>query len=371
MVFMVFNLIGGKKKKEVEKRVTTFSEQLAQAFAQIKTDLGEINHRLDTNQGEMERIGQWIEYLNRANQRISDSNARLMQKYEKIAENHEKLHSSHRELDTGQRKTVEMAETLENKHQELSKTISTHKDELKSELKNQLQEHKENSENELKRLKSWVDYLSAHIDAQKTKEDDLKQDIGRMQKNWLEAYSKLRELLNALKTENNELKSSLSGMQNELSSAKQDMQKQIENTSNLAKNSILEAKSEISQQIQANKSAPQPPQPHFLQPEIPQQHVIQQVSPAPSSFQRHIMSRVLPNRKGYVLKFIMDLVGENKYSTKEIEEIVVNEKQLCGRTSFYAYLKELKLKGKLSYAEIDERSILISTDSQQKLSDRL
>ena len=90
-----------------------------------------------------------------------------------------------------------------------------------------------------------------------------------------------------------------------------------------------------------------------------------------SSFQRHIISRVMPNRKGYVLKFILDLIKENQYSTKEIEEVVVGEKQLCGRTSFYAYLKELKLKGRIAYAEIDERSILVCTDPQQTLGERL
>ena len=61
------------------------------------------------------------------------------------------------------------------------------------------------------------------------------------------------------------------------------------------------------------------------------------------------------------------LISENKYSTKELEETVVNEKQLCGRTSFYAYIKELKLKGRIGYAEIDERTILVNTDSQQTL----
>ena len=75
----------------------------------------------------------------------------------------------------------------------------------------------------------------------------------------------------------------------------------------------------------------------------------------------------MPNRRGYVLKFILNLASESKYSTKEVEEIVVNDKQLCGRTSFYAYLKELKLRGKLNYADIDERTIIVNTDSQQKL----
>ncbi len=75
----------------------------------------------------------------------------------------------------------------------------------------------------------------------------------------------------------------------------------------------------------------------------------------------------MPNRKGYVLKFILGLIHDHNYSTKELEEVVVNEKQLCGRTSFYAYIKELKLKGRINYAEIDERTILVSTESQQTL----
>ncbi|MBU2560869.1 MAG: hypothetical protein KKD17_01115 [Nanoarchaeota archaeon] len=360
---MVFQILGGKKKKELERKFTTFSEQLAQAFAQIKTDIGEINHKVDSNQKDMEKIGQWIDYLNRSNQRLSEHNLKLLQKYEKITENHQKLHSSHSDLSSSHSRTAQMAENLENRHQELSRAILTHKDELKSEVHNSLKEHREASEHELKRLKTWVDYLSAHIDRQKTKEEALKQDIEGIQKNWLEAYSKLRELVNGLKGENNELKASLDSVRDELYNS----QKELENTKNLAKSHILEAKSELSQQIQALKAISQqaPPQPLPVMQQV--QPVVQQVSPAPNSFQRHIMSRVLPNRKGYVLKFILDLVGENKYSTKELEEIVVNEKQLCGRTSFYAYLKELKLKGRINYAELDERQILVSTDPQQRL----
>ncbi|MBW2972736.1 hypothetical protein KY359_06900 [Candidatus Woesearchaeota archaeon] len=373
---MVFQILRGNRKKDLERRFTTFSEQLAQAFAQIKTDISEVNHRVDSNQKEMERMAQWVEYLNRANQRISEHNSKIMQNYEKITENHQKLHTSHIELVSDHSRTAEKAENLENRHQELYNTISAHKSALKSELNSQLQEHKESHAEELKRLKTWVDYLSAHMERQKAKEDDLKQDVARIQKNWLEAYSKLRELVNGLKTENSELKERLYSVREELESAKRG----LENSQSLAKSHILEAKSELSERIEALKelakqvqqAPPAPPAPPAAQPmpqpvQPPVQQVIQPVSLPPSSFQRHIMSRVLPNRKGYVLKMIMDLVGENKYSTKELEEIVVNEKQLCGRTSFYAYIKELKLKGRLNYAEIDERSILVSTDTQQTL----
>lgn len=353
---MLFNILRGNKKKDLEKRFTTFSEQLAQAFAQIKTDISETNDRLESNQREMERIAQWIDYLNRSNQRLSETHSKLLQKHEKITENSLKLHSSHRELDSSHSRTAKLAENLENRHKELSGAILAHKSSLKSEFNEQIQAHKEAYEQEINRLKSWIDYFSSHLERQKSKEGVLKQDIEKNTNQWLEAYSKLRELLNGIKNENNELKSNLSAVSKELAETRNE----LENTKNLARSHINEAKSELSQQIQAMKPAVQQPLP-------PHQPVVQQVSPAASSFQRHIMSRVMPNRKGYVLKFILDLAKESKYSTKEVEEIVVNEKQLCGRTSFYAYLKELKLRGKLSYADIDERSIIVSTDTQQRL----
>jgi chromosome segregation ATPase len=356
---MVFNLLKINKKKDLEKRFTTFSEQLAQAFAQIKTDIGEANNRIESNQQEMERIGQWIEYLNRSNQRLAEANSRILQKHEKITENHQKLHASHRELHQEHSRTSRTAENLENSHQELSRAVSTHKNELKSELNNQFQEQREAYEKELQRLKSWVDYLSTHIDAQKRKEGDIRQDLENREKTWLETYSKLRALLNGLQSENSELKSTMANLKRDVMVARED----LENVQKTAKNNLFEAKSEFSEQIHALRNMPQTVQPQPIP--QPVQQVVQKVSPTGSSFQKHIISRVMPNRKGYVLKMIMGLVEENKYSTKEIEEMVVNEKQLCGRTSFYAYLKELKLKGRLSYAEIEDRTILVSTESQQ------
>jgi chromosome segregation ATPase len=389
---MKLMLFQGNKKKDMERRFTTFSEQLAQAFAQIKTDMQGIHSRLDDNKTEIERIGQWVGYLNRHSQRLSDHNSKLSQKFEKIAENHQKLHSSHTELVQHHQNTARTAETTKNSHQELSGTVSAHQDALKSELKSEfhthLSQHKEDHEDEIRRLKAWVDYFATYVDRQKGKEEALKQDLSKAEANWLETYSKLRELVNGIKSENSEVKHTVSGFhsefenvkeqlrsaiselestKNELSSTKSSLdstQEALENTRNMAESIKSRQESESSAPVQQV----QQPIPQQVQ---PQPQVFTQVSPPATSFQRHIMSRVMPNRKGYVLKFMLNLIDENQHSTKEIEEIVVNEKQLCGRTSFYAYLKELKLKGRIGYAEIDDRTILVCTDSQQKLSDRL
>lgn len=397
---MKLSLFKSNKSKEVERKFTTFSEQLTQVFGQIKNDIESINHRLDSSQSEVERLGQWIGYLNRHTQHVSESNSKILQKFEKITENHEKLHTSHNALTESHAEIIRKAQNLENSHQKLSETISGHKDALKTEIKQELhghiKQHREDSEQEIRRLKAWIDYFSTYVDRQKAKEDALKQDISKVEHGWLESYSKLRELVNGIKSENTELKG-------ELSSQVTDVRSELEQARNELKNTILEletTKSELStaksaientaQELQNTrnlaeslKSIPKSetlPQNQPVQAPVPQlqqvvqpvaQPVFQQVSPAQSSFQRHIMSRVLPNRKGYVLKFILDLVKENRHSTKEIEEIVVNDKQLCGRTSFYAYLKELKLRGKITYADIDERQILISTDTQQTLMDKI
>ncbi|MFC1741035.1 hypothetical protein ACFL3V_00675 [Nanoarchaeota archaeon] len=384
--------LGKNNKNELEKRFTTFSEQLIHAFAQIKTDISEVHHKLESNQTEMGRMYQWIEYLNRHTQRIAEHNSKISQKAQKITENHLKLHNSHQELHSEHENTAKIAKTIENSHQRLSEDISTNKQKLKSEVMDQLRQHKQASSEDLERLKAWIDYFSVHIDRQKGKEDDLRQDLSRAEKSWLESYSTLRELLNGLKSENGELKESVSEVYSELETTRnelkmaiselesvtgditgtktaidelrEDLEKTRKNTENLAQNQKFQPKSESSEQLIV--APPQANQPiSTVQP--PVQHINQVQMPPQTTFQRHIMSRVLPNRKGYVLKFIIQLISEGKYSTKELEEAIVNEKQLCGRTSFYAYIKELKLKGRIGYAEIDERTILVNTDTQQSI----
>ncbi|MBW2964315.1 hypothetical protein KY363_02550 [Candidatus Woesearchaeota archaeon] len=396
---MKLSLFKSNKPKDIDHRLTTFSEQLAQAFGQIKNDIESINQRLDSSQSEVERLGQWIGYLNRHAQRVSDSNSKILQKFDKISENHEKLHTSHHALAASHEDVLRKAQTLENGHQRLSEAISGSQDALKTEIREELhghmKQHREDAEQEIRRLKAWIDYFSTYVDRQKAKEDALKEDIAKVEHGWLESYSKLRELVNGLKSENTELKGAMT-------SQVRDVKSELEQARNELKNTILEletTKSELTaaksaientaEELQSTrnlaeslKNMPkseilpvnQPVQAPIQQPEQMVQPVVQPVFqqvPAQSSFQRHILSRVLPNRKGYVLKFIMDLVKENRHSTKEIEEIVVNDKQLCGRTSFYAYLKELKLRGRITYADIDERQILVSTDTQQTLMDKI
>lgn len=347
-----------KQNNIVEQKLSVFSEQLGRAFAQVKSDIGEVREQLDSNQQTIRAISQWINYLNKSHIQLSEANSKILQKHTKIEENQEQLHTSHTHLknqhdDINYRHSqlTKTLENLENSHQKLSNVVFEHKNELKSEFRQDLEHHKDRTGVELKNLKAYLELLSGHMAQHKGNETDVRQNLSRLESNWQKSYSELRELLDGIKKENNELKTNFSQVKQDITSTKETVKNTLEE---FEKNKISEkySKSEDKTELQSQTAQPA--------------SVLIQAQ-TPSAFQKHIMSRVLPNRKGYVIKFILDLIGENKYSTKELEEIVVNEKQVCGRTSFYAYLKELKLKGRINYAALDERSILINTDTQQRL----
>lgn len=82
-----------------------------------------------------------------------------------------------------------------------------------------------------------------------------------------------------------------------------------------------------------------------------------------SRFEENIMNRIRPHRKNFIFDEIMKLIDENTYSTKEIEHKIVREKNLCGRTAFYSYLKELKLKGSVKGDELGAKRVLVNSPS--------
>ncbi len=75
-----------------------------------------------------------------------------------------------------------------------------------------------------------------------------------------------------------------------------------------------------------------------------------------TKFENKILAISRPVKKEYVMRQIIELMEKEIYTTKQIENIVVKEKVLCGRTAFYDYLKELRLKNMVeSQNEVRER----------------
>jgi len=72
-----------------------------------------------------------------------------------------------------------------------------------------------------------------------------------------------------------------------------------------------------------------------------------------------VIYQLKSKRKEYVIQQILNLVNEKKYLTKELEERIVKEKGLCGRTTFYDYLKELRNRKIIGYKDTGISKVLV------------
>ena len=376
---MKMGLFNRGGKKALEKRFTTFAEQLAHIFDRIKTDMNQANSRVDSVEGDIKKLHAWINYLNRQNSDLSAQNTDLKQKYSQISRKSDSLYDNHNHLAS---QTEKVSRVIED-HQEILKTHKTQVSEVldshKEDLKKALQRQENLTKDEVARLKSWVSYYMTLVDKHKDKETALEAELASLRASFTETAQTSETVINSLRSDNLALKQhlvSVSDQLENLSSGLQSTKSELSETKDTLENTqkIIENLRNISE---SETSKPQQMQPavqdqQFFQPQQALPQVQMPVFPpqaASTAFERHIMSRVMPNRKGYILRYIMELASEQRYSTKEVEEIVVKEKNLCGRTSFYAYLKELKMRGKLSYANIDERSIVVNVEknTQQQL----
>lgn len=59
---------------------------------------------------------------------------------------------------------------------------------------------------------------------------------------------------------------------------------------------------------------------------------------------------------------ILQMAENGYYTTKQIETVIVKEKQFCGRTAFYDYLKELRLQKMVENKQKNGRKVLISAE---------
>jgi hypothetical protein len=75
-------------------------------------------------------------------------------------------------------------------------------------------------------------------------------------------------------------------------------------------------------------------------------------------FEHKVASVLRSRKKDYVLKQILELASKEAYSTREIEEILVGEKAMCGRTAFYDYLRELKHKRMIKFHEKGTKRVI-------------
>ncbi|MBI2580890.1 hypothetical protein HYV85_03715 [Candidatus Woesearchaeota archaeon] len=77
-------------------------------------------------------------------------------------------------------------------------------------------------------------------------------------------------------------------------------------------------------------------------------------------FENKVVTAIRSRLKDYILKQILELAAKETHSTREIEEIIVGEKALCGRTAFYDYLRELKHKRMIRHSEKGSKKVVVA-----------
>jgi predicted nucleic acid-binding Zn-ribbon protein len=80
--------------------------------------------------------------------------------------------------------------------------------------------------------------------------------------------------------------------------------------------------------------------------------------------ERMIKTHIMPNRKSYVMQEIQKAIGAGKYSTKQVERMIVEEKKLCGRTTFYSHLRELRGTGRVKEMRAGNKLILMAAGEE-------
>ena len=140
-------------------------------------------------------------------------------------------------------------------------------------------------------------------------------------------YLRQRDLLNEKKHE--QLSNELAGQKAVIAGLQMDMQ-------------MLKKELEIVKYArQSNQFSPNPDQ-------VRTKYGLEGEPETKRPFDKKIIAISRPIKKEYIISQIEGLIDKNTYSTKQIETIIVREKMLCGRTAFYDYWKEIRLKKELS-----------------------
>lgn len=80
--------------------------------------------------------------------------------------------------------------------------------------------------------------------------------------------------------------------------------------------------------------------------------------PKRAPFEEQMVERARSNRKNFTQNLILEMAEKQKYTTVQIEKVIVEEKRLSGRTTFYAYLREMRAKGLLEDLEVGSITVL-------------
>ena len=312
-----------KRNSLVEKRMdfALVRNQIKTAFTRIKYDVSDINSQLIENKAELHRLNAWVDHLNKSSSSQNSNHSEVSNQLSVMKKSHHDLNQKHAELSSA----------LNSTHSNLSGEHNLTKQDIHN-------------------LKQWINHFAQLFQQQRVKESNLRTELTQVQNLFESTLDNHKSELSNIKTENESLKQQIVEIQESFNS---------QPDSDFA-DEPERVVSQIAQvQPQFSQSVPQqvptlniPSQPQIIP------HAYQ--SDLASGFEKHFMRRIRPNRKHYVMEQILKMASEQEFTTREIEDVIVGEKQLCGRTTFFAYLKELRITGKIDNAEIAGRTLVIT-----------
>ncbi len=177
-------------------------------------------------------------------------------------------------------------------------------------------------------LSSWVKYLRHKDIMNEQRHTKTQRELGEH-----------KIMIEGLKSEASELKIALQQVRDELKNAKESLKEHREvreRTESSPETNLIRTKSELNPDRKR------------------------------TFFENRVVSMLRSRRKDYVLKQILDLAEREAYSTREIEEIVVGEKALCGRTAFYDYFRELRHKKMLRQIEKGAKKVIAAEKGHEE-----
>ena len=92
----------------------------------------------------------------------------------------------------------------------------------------------------------------------------------------------------------------------------------------------------------------------------PEQEIREPDPKTPNKLVEKLTSAINSQRQDYIIKKILELTEKGTYSTKQIENFIVKEKGLCGRTTFYQYLRDLRNRRVILQEKKNKQSVLSS-----------
>lgn len=85
----------------------------------------------------------------------------------------------------------------------------------------------------------------------------------------------------------------------------------------------------------------------------------------PRGLKTELMRSLSRNKKLIIKQRILDMAMEGRFSTPELKERVVDDRNYCSKASFYRYIDELRAERKIDLIGVEGREVVVSLNKDE------